>query len=181
MTTLRIHHGTRYRYERPVSFGVHRLMLRPRDGHDMRILDSALSISPAAELRWELDTFGNSVAYASFSEEADTLTIESELLLRRYGLDEPVVGLAVEVVAGQQVQGGREPGQDDGQAAQGNGRQPGGQGHAGPPPSRPSRYPRCRRVWISRGPRASSFFRNSMTWTSRVLDSPSYRSSHTCS
>lgn len=45
MTTLQVHHRTRYRYERPVSFGVHRLMLRPRDGHDMRIIDSTLTLS----------------------------------------------------------------------------------------------------------------------------------------
>jgi transglutaminase-like putative cysteine protease len=98
MTTLRIHHCTRYLYDRPVAFGVHRLMLRPRDGHDMRILDSALSISPPAELRWEFDTFGNSVAYASFPDEAAVLTIKSDLLLRRYGLDEPAVGLAPQAV-----------------------------------------------------------------------------------
>jgi transglutaminase-like putative cysteine protease len=94
MTTLRIRHSTRYLYDRPVSFGVHRLMLRPRDGHDMRILESALSISPEAEVRWEFDTFGNSVAYASFHEAADQLVIDSELLLRRYGYDEPVYKLS---------------------------------------------------------------------------------------
>jgi transglutaminase-like putative cysteine protease len=98
MTTLRIHHCTRYRYERPVAFGVHRLMLRPRDGHDMRILSSALSIFPAAEVTWEFDTFGNCVAYASFSDMADELVIQSDLVLRRYGPDEPVARLAPRAV-----------------------------------------------------------------------------------
>lgn len=93
MTTLRIHHHTRYLYERPVTFGVHRLMLRPRDGHDMRILDSSLSISPSAEMIWEFDAFGNCVAYASFRDMAAELVIESELVLRRYGPDEPVARL----------------------------------------------------------------------------------------
>jgi len=90
MRTLRIVHQTRYTYDRPVAFGEHRLMVRPRDGHDMRILDSSLTVSPRADVHWAFDTFGNSVALLSFHDEADELVIESELLLRRYGLDEPL-------------------------------------------------------------------------------------------
>ena len=90
MSTLRISHRTRYTYDRPVAFGLHRLMIRPRDGHDMRILDSSLAVSPRADVHWAYDTFGNSVAMLSFHEAADELVIASELLLRRYGLDEPL-------------------------------------------------------------------------------------------
>src|SRR5438477_462263 len=46
MPLLTIHHKTEYRYNRPVAFGEHRIMLRPRDGHDLRVLDSRLDISP---------------------------------------------------------------------------------------------------------------------------------------
>jgi transglutaminase-like putative cysteine protease len=88
--TLRIMHRTRYTYDRPVTFGEHRLMIRPRDGHDMRILESSLSVSPRADVHWAFDAFGNSIALLSFHEAADELSIESELLLRRYGLDEPL-------------------------------------------------------------------------------------------
>jgi transglutaminase-like putative cysteine protease len=88
--TLRILHRTRYTYSRPVSFGEHRLMIRPRDGHDMRILESSLSVSPRADVHWAFDAFGNSVALLSFHEAADELLIDSTLLLRRYGLDEPL-------------------------------------------------------------------------------------------
>lgn len=88
--TLRIVHFTRYVYDHPVTFGVHRLMIRPRDGHDMRVLDSSLSVSPRADVHWAFDTFGNSVALLEFHDAGDELVIESELLLRRYGLDEPV-------------------------------------------------------------------------------------------
>lgn len=56
----------------------------------MRILDSVLTVSPRADVHWAFDTFGNSVALLSFHDEADELLIESELLLRRYGLDEPL-------------------------------------------------------------------------------------------
>ena len=40
MPLLTIHHKTEYRYARPVAFGEHRIMLRPRDGHDLRVLES---------------------------------------------------------------------------------------------------------------------------------------------
>lgn len=81
---IRIVHTTRYRYSQPVKFGTHELLLRPRDGHDLRVISSAISISPEARLRWHFDTFGNSVVRADFSDAADTLEIRSELLLRRF-------------------------------------------------------------------------------------------------
>jgi len=95
LSTLRISHVTRYTYDRPVGFGPHHAMLRPRDGHDMRILDSRLVVSPKADVHWSFDTFGNSVALLTFHEDADELVIASELLLRRYGLDEPLPRIAL--------------------------------------------------------------------------------------
>ena len=73
MPLLTIHHKTLYRYDRPVAFGEHRIMLRPRDGHDLRVLSSELEISPQPmTLRWIHDVFGNSVAIAVFDERAET-------------------------------------------------------------------------------------------------------------
>jgi transglutaminase-like putative cysteine protease len=78
MPLLTIHHKTEYRYARPVAFGEHRIMLRPRDGHDLRVLDSRLDIVPAPmRLRWIHDVFGNSVAIADFDERAQTLAFTS--------------------------------------------------------------------------------------------------------
>ena len=72
MPLLTIHHKTEYRYAHPVAFGEHRIMLRPRDGHDLRVLSSQLEISPQPmSLRWIHDVFGNSVAIATFDERAD--------------------------------------------------------------------------------------------------------------
>ncbi len=85
-----IRHRTTYVYDRPVRFGDHRLMIRPRDGHDMRLLDSSLSLSPPADVHWAFDTFGNSVAHLSFHDPAEELVVESDLILRRYGVDEPL-------------------------------------------------------------------------------------------
>jgi len=48
-------------------------MLRPRDGHDLRVLSGSLEIEPPPmQLRWIHDVFGNSVAIATFDERADT-------------------------------------------------------------------------------------------------------------
>ena len=78
MPLLTIHHKTVYRYTHPVAFGEHRIMLRPRDGHDLRVLDSHLEIEPQPmSLRWIHDVFGNSVAIATFDERADTLSFTS--------------------------------------------------------------------------------------------------------
>lgn len=84
---LRILHRTEYRYDRMIVLHPHQLMLRPRDGHDLWVDDAFLTIRPRARLRWFFDTFGNSIAEASFSETTDRLLIESELLLRRYVRD----------------------------------------------------------------------------------------------
>lgn len=82
---LRIRHLTTYSYGGPVQFGPHRLMLRPRDSFDLRVVDTALSISPQARLRWMHDVYGNSVAVAHFDAPADQLDIVSELLIQRFG------------------------------------------------------------------------------------------------
>jgi len=94
MTTFQIRHRTRYTYDAPVTFGPHRLMIRPRDGHDMRILESSLVLRPDADVRWAFDTFGNSVALVTFEDLADELLIDSELTVRRYGHDEPLSRIA---------------------------------------------------------------------------------------
>lgn len=87
---LRVVHGTTYRYNSPVSFGPHRLMVRPRDSHDLRILATRLTITPQPQsVRWVYDVFGNSIAIATFSPEthATELRFDSELDLVHYVSD----------------------------------------------------------------------------------------------
>lgn len=88
MPRLNIQHVTTYRYARPVGFGEHRLMLRPRDSHDIRLVSSRLSISPRAQLRWLHDVFGNSIAVARFDERSDELRFESEITIDHYGVND---------------------------------------------------------------------------------------------
>jgi len=78
MSRLTIRHKTEYRYAHPVAFGEHRIMLRPRDGHDLRVLSGDLVIEPRPmSLRWIHDVFGNSVAIATFDERSDRLAVTS--------------------------------------------------------------------------------------------------------
>lgn len=99
MKSLTVRHVTTYRYHRPVAFGPHRLMLRPRDSHDLRLVRTELALSPPAKIRWLHDVFGNSVAVARFSDEAAELRIESVLHLERYGLARPVFELEADAAA----------------------------------------------------------------------------------
>ena len=82
MPLLAVRHVTTYRYRQAVAFGEHRMMLRPREGHDQRILEARLDITPApVDLRWLHDVFGNSVAVARFSGRASELRFDSSVLL----------------------------------------------------------------------------------------------------
>ncbi|MDB5314665.1 MAG: hypothetical protein JWO26_1249 [Rhodospirillales bacterium] len=79
---LEIRHVTTYRYRQPVAFGEHRMMLRPREGHDQRIIEAQLDIQPKpVELRWLHDVFGNSVAIANFDGRARELIVNSTVRL----------------------------------------------------------------------------------------------------
>ncbi|MCR9218847.1 MAG: transglutaminase family protein [Alphaproteobacteria bacterium] len=89
MARLSITHVTEYRYRVPVRFAEHRLLFRPRDSHDLRLVASGLTITPKARLRWLHDPFGNSVAIASFGAESDRLRFESEITIDHYGLENP--------------------------------------------------------------------------------------------
>lgn len=88
MKTLTVTHTTTYSYAQLVTFGEHRLMFRPRDSHDMRLLDTTLTISPPAKVRWLHDVFGNSIAVATFLGSATELRFESNFRLEHYGVTE---------------------------------------------------------------------------------------------
>jgi len=86
MKLLTVRHATTYRYSAPVVFGQHRLMLRPRDSHDLRLIGAELALSPPGTVRWMHDVFSNSVALVDFSSAAAELNIVSTLTIERYGL-----------------------------------------------------------------------------------------------
>jgi len=77
LLTLSIHHQTTFQYRDPLEFGPHRLMLRPRESRNLRLIAHDLVVAPAAIVTWAHDVSGNSVATATFKEKSDTLVIES--------------------------------------------------------------------------------------------------------
>jgi len=77
LTQISIHHRTTYHYRTPLKFGPHRLLLRPRESHNLRLFSHDLHISPAAKVTWAHDVPGNTVATAVFSEASDQLVIDS--------------------------------------------------------------------------------------------------------
>jgi transglutaminase-like putative cysteine protease len=99
VTILNVRHTTVYRYSRPVRLGDHRLMLRPRDSHDLRLMQTSLKFSPAASVRWIHDVFGNSVAIASFAEPAAELRIESNLQLETFVVERPACLITPDAVS----------------------------------------------------------------------------------
>ena len=87
MRTLEIVHRTRYEYAKSVTLGEYRLMFRPRDSHDLRLLYTGLTIDPQAHVRYVHDAFGNSIAIAHFAEELVTsLEFVSTIRVEHYGV-----------------------------------------------------------------------------------------------
>ncbi len=91
MPILTVTHTTTYRYANPVKFGEHRMMMRPRDSHDLRLLETGLVLRPGGTKRWIHDVFGNSVAIVRFSEPAKELHVESRFRAEHYPLAEGAV------------------------------------------------------------------------------------------
>ena len=82
MPIFSVKHVTSYRYARPVRFGEHRLLFRPRDSYDQRLLDSSLTVDPEpAEVRWIHDVFGNCVAVVRFSQLSKELKFDCRIQL----------------------------------------------------------------------------------------------------
>jgi transglutaminase-like putative cysteine protease len=82
MPVLTVQHVTTYRYKQLVAFGEHRMMLRPRDSYDQKLLDTRLVITPEPlDVRWVHDVFGNCVAIARFAGRGSELRFESVIRL----------------------------------------------------------------------------------------------------
>ena len=84
MQQLKVSHLTEYTFANYVTLEPHRLLIRPREGHDIRILSSRLDITPAYKIRWYRDVYDNNVAAVTFQEAASSLSIFSEITLEHY-------------------------------------------------------------------------------------------------
>ena len=85
MSFLMVRHHTTYHYREPVGLGEHRMMFRPRESHDLRLIRTNLVITPQpAHLRWLHDPFDNSVAVATFEGTTSQLSFESNVTLEHF-------------------------------------------------------------------------------------------------
>ncbi|HKK19211.1 MAG TPA: transglutaminase family protein [Opitutales bacterium] len=84
MKRIRIYHLTKYRFSQTVELSEHTLLLRPREGHDIRIQSSKLTVSPNHTVKWYRDIYGNSVGILKLRAPSDHLRIESEVVIENY-------------------------------------------------------------------------------------------------
>jgi transglutaminase-like putative cysteine protease len=85
MSFLEVRHSTVYRYREPVGLGEHRMMFRPREGYDLRLIRSKLVITPQpAQVRWLHDPYDNSVTVVTFEGPASELRFESTVTLEHF-------------------------------------------------------------------------------------------------
>lgn len=84
MKQICIQHATEYRFSEPVELREHRLLLRPREGHDIRIVGSKLEVNLGHALKWYRDVYGNSVGVLRLTQRGSVLRIASEVQLEHY-------------------------------------------------------------------------------------------------
>jgi hypothetical protein len=99
MISLNLQHRTRYRYRTPVNIGRHRLMLRPRESRDVRLISYDLAIKPQAALTWAYDVFGNAVGSAKFQDQTDELVITSTATLELAAVPWPIFDIAAYAIS----------------------------------------------------------------------------------
>ena len=84
MKRIRIYHLTEYTYSQSVELTDYVLLLRPREGHDIRIASSRLNVQPDHSMKWYRDIYGNSVGVLHLKEPTSQLCIESEIVIEHY-------------------------------------------------------------------------------------------------
>lgn len=85
MKRIEIYHATRYHFGVPVQLGLHSLLLRPREGHDLRIAASKLDIVPSATVTWRRDLYDNVLGVAAFERDSGAqLSIVSRVEVELY-------------------------------------------------------------------------------------------------
>lgn len=85
MRRLRITHLTEYQFFNTVTLLPHRLLLRPREGAEIHIESSSLTIYPVGHtVKWHRDAQDNAAAVVDFQEPTQSLSISSEVVIQHY-------------------------------------------------------------------------------------------------
>ena len=98
MNALTIHHRTAYRYRGSVQLGPHRLMLRPRESRDLRVISCTVLVSPTAEVTWAHDVFGNAVATAGLRGAASHLIVDCATELELDASEWPIFDISASAI-----------------------------------------------------------------------------------
>lgn len=94
MSLLQIRHTTTYRFHRHVTFGPHRLMLRPRESRDLKVISHHVTLTPQATISWAYDVNDNAVATAIFHMGGELLVVDSVTELQLDAVAWPVFNIA---------------------------------------------------------------------------------------
>lgn len=89
MPVFKIHHVTKYTYNRPVIESVNQVRIFPVASPQQEILQHEVVITDAPELFFFLDYWGNRCADFSLPEPHKELSIDSRLIVRTTNADEP--------------------------------------------------------------------------------------------
>jgi transglutaminase-like putative cysteine protease len=98
LSLFQISHRTEYHYRQPVRLGPHRLMLRPRESRELRLVSHEITTVPPSTLTWAQDVFGNAIATAAFDAVSDSLVIESNVTLALDAAAWPVFPIAASAI-----------------------------------------------------------------------------------
>ena len=82
MPVFKIHHITRYQYERPVTESVNEIRITPFVCNEQEVLQHDLTISKNPEIHSFNDYWGNKTGLFNILEPHQDLTIESKLIVR---------------------------------------------------------------------------------------------------
>ena len=93
---LHIHHQTRYTFRRQVVLQPHRLLVTPRAGNELRLIELNLDAGPGASIDWADDVFANRVATINFATPTDDLVLLMEAIVDQDATVFPVFKIAVE-------------------------------------------------------------------------------------
>jgi len=98
MRTVTIHHQTTYKYRQAVTLAAHRLMLRPRESREVKLVSHQISMSPKADISWATDVFGNAVATTTFASPTASLTVNSVATVNLSAAEWPVFDIAASAI-----------------------------------------------------------------------------------
>jgi transglutaminase-like putative cysteine protease len=79
-------HTTEYRYAQPVALDEHRVMFRPRDSHDLRVLATDLQVEPPAQhIRLIQDVYSNSLVIVQPQSPANQFKVVCSFTVEHTG------------------------------------------------------------------------------------------------